>query len=67
MEKFPPAENGPRRELQSIGQTLNDLGRANEAPLLVRDLWTPLLWSSAGLLTILALVVSLFIGQPVSP
>jgi hypothetical protein len=66
MNRFPPAENGPRRELQSIGRTLDDLGAASEAPLLVRDLWTPLLWSSAGLLTILAFVVWLIIGQPVS-
>jgi hypothetical protein len=66
MDRFPPAENAPRRELQSIGRTLNDLGAASEAPL-VRDLWTPLLWSSAALLTILAFVVWLLIGQPVSP
>jgi hypothetical protein len=66
MDRFPPAENAPRRELQSIGRTLNDLGAASEAPLLVGDLWTPLLCSSAGLLTILAFVVWLFIGQPLN-
>jgi hypothetical protein len=67
MDRFPPAENGPRRELQSIGRTLNDLGAAREALLPVRDWWTPLLWSAAGLLTMLAFVVWMFIGQPVSP
>ena len=66
MDRFPPAEDGPRYEMQAIGRALEDLAprdRASEAG----DPWAPLFWSLAGLLLLMAFVGWLLVGQPVNP
>ena len=65
MDRFPPAEDGPRYEMLAIARALDDIAprdRAYEAG----DLWGPLLWSLTGLLLLMAFVGWLLVGQPVN-
>jgi len=52
MDRFPPAEDGPRFELLSVGRTLDDLDPGDQigpGPGIL-----PLLWSVTALLALIA-------------
>lgn len=66
MDRFPPAEHGPRYEIQSIGRSLNDLNVA-AADGLGPDVRTALLWWAAGFLVMVAFVGLLVVGAPIIP
>lgn len=51
MQRFPPAEDGPRFELLSVGQTLHDLDPGDE--IMPSPGILPLLWSGAALLALI--------------
>lgn len=60
MQRFPPAEDGPRFELLSVGQTLDDLDPGDHAAPLAGVF--PLLWSVAALLALIAFMGWLLIS-----
>ena len=65
MDRFPPAENGPRYEMQSVGRTLSGPDHARTQALTQRDLWVALISGLAGLLTVTAFIGWLFATSPV--
>ncbi len=65
MDKFPPAEDGPRYELQSVGRTLDDLDPETEAaPAAQRRVYGPLVAVGLTILALLAFVGWLLVGPP---
>jgi hypothetical protein len=54
MQRFPPAEDGPRFELLSLGQTLGDLDPADQVAPRPGNAILPLLWSATALLALIA-------------
>jgi hypothetical protein len=54
MQRFPPAEDGPRFELLSVGHTLDDLDPADEVAPRPGNAILPLVWSPAALLALIA-------------
>jgi len=60
MQRFPPAEDGPRFELLSVGQTLDDLDPDDETMPSPGIL--PLLWSGAALLALITFMGWLLIS-----
>ena len=59
MDNQAPTE---RREMQSIGRTLDDLS-PSELPQ-ERGAWGPVVWSVAGIVVILSFVGWLLVGSP---
>jgi hypothetical protein len=54
MQRFPPAEDGPRFELLSVGHTLDDLDPGDEIAPRPGNAILPLVWSAAVLLALIA-------------
>jgi len=66
MDRFPPAEDGPRYELQSVGRTLDDLEPSEEIAPRPGGVAKPLAWVALTLLALLAFVGWLLVGPPLS-
>jgi hypothetical protein len=60
MQRFPPAEDGPRFELLSVGHTLDDLDPSDHAAPFPGVF--PLIWSVAALLALIAFMGWLLIS-----
>lgn len=65
MDRFPPAQDGPRYEMQAIQRSLNDLARPRGALPASRDIWNAIVLAAAGLLLVVAFVAWLFATSPV--
>ena len=65
MDRFPPARDGPRYELQAIQRSLDDLEPLSWPRLGPEDIWKALFVAAAGVLTIVAFVAWLFATSPV--
>ena len=69
MDRFPPAEDGPRYELQSVGRTLDDLDLDPEteaAPAAQRRFGGPLIAVGVTILALMAFVGWLLLGPPLT-
>jgi hypothetical protein len=64
MDRFPPAEDGPSYELQSVGRTLDDLTPQEETAPRPGGIARPVMWSFLALLALVAFVGWLLVGSP---
>ncbi|HTX49169.1 MAG TPA: hypothetical protein VME40_07245 [Caulobacteraceae bacterium] len=64
MDRFPPAEDGPRYEIQSVGRTLDDMEPNDEIVPRPGGVLKPLAWVALALLALMAFVGWLLIGPP---
>jgi hypothetical protein len=64
MDRFPPAEDGPRYEMQSIGRTLDDLEPAEEVEARAGGVGRPLAWVALAVFALIAFVCWLLVGPP---
>jgi hypothetical protein len=64
MDRFPPAEDGPRYEIHSVGRTLDDLEPSDEIAPRPGGVYKPLVWVALGLLALMAFVGWLLVGPP---
>jgi hypothetical protein len=64
MDRFPPAEDGPRYEIQSVGRTLDDLEPSEEIAPRPGGVMRPLVWVALVLLALMAFVGWLLVGPP---
>jgi hypothetical protein len=62
MDRFPPAEETPHYELQSIGRGLGDASLANRRALPPRVIVAHLFWTALVLVALLAFVGWLLVG-----
>jgi hypothetical protein len=64
MEIFPPAEDGPRFEIQTIGRELDDLAPEEKVAPRPGGLARPLFWVGAVLVALIAFIGWLLVGPP---
>jgi hypothetical protein len=64
MDRFPPAEDGPRYEIQSVGRTLDDLEPSEEIAPRPGGFLRPLVWVGLALMALMAFVGWLLVGPP---
>ncbi len=62
IDRFPPAEDGPRYELLTIGRTLDDLTPQEETAPRPGGVRAPLAWVALGLAALMGLVGWLLVG-----
>jgi hypothetical protein len=62
MDRFPPAEDGPRYELATIARSLDDLAPEEPPPRYPELISRPLLWTFAAVFVLVAFVGWLLVG-----
>jgi len=62
MQRFPPAEDGPLYELESVGRTLGDLGPGEMLAPRPGGVIAPVVWSTIATLALIAFVGWLLVG-----
>ncbi|MFI4933561.1 MAG: hypothetical protein ACHP7N_03000 [Caulobacterales bacterium] len=61
-DAFPPAEDGPEYELQSIRRSLDDLTPAEKVAPRPGGIVRPIVWALVGLVALMAFVGWLLVG-----
>jgi len=64
MELFPPAEDGPRFEIQSVGRELDDLSPEEKAAPRPGGVVRPLIWVGLTLAALVAFIGWCLVGPP---
>ncbi len=66
MDRFPPAEDGPRYEMQSVGRTLDDLEPAAQAEPSKGGVGGALIWVALAVVALVAFVSWLLVSPPLA-